>query len=173
MDKVSFERKGRVMDESMKADTLQEEPMGIIDAMGVMDLITDIAGMWDKKMKDWLREYNITHSQFNALVIFKEKGSQTPGELSKMLSCTPCNVTGIVDRLEQGGLVTRERSDQDRRVVDVALTEKGRALAADLEKAALPELTRLNTGVLGKLDAEEIQLLHDALPKLLGGITES
>ena len=161
------------MDESTKADTLQEETMGIIDAMGVLDLITDIAGMWDKKMKDWLREYNITHSQFNALVVFKEKGSQTPGELSKLLSCTPCNVTGIVDRLEQGGLVTRKRSERDRRVVNVVLTEKGRALAFDLEKAALPELMRLNTGVLGKLDVGEIKMLHDILPKLLGGITES
>ncbi len=161
------------MDESTKADTLQEETMGIIDAMGVLDLITDIAGMWDKKMKDWLREYNITHSQFNALVVFKEKGSQTPGELSRRLSCTPCNVTGIVDRLEQGGLVTRERSEKDRRVVNVMLTEKGRALAFDLEKAALPELMRLNTSVLGKLDAGEIKRLHDILPKLLGGITES
>ena len=160
------------MDESMKEDTLREETMGIVDAMGVLDLITDIAGMWDKKMKDWLREHNITHSQFNALVVFKEKGSQTPGELSKLLSCTPCNVTGIVDRLEQGGLVTRERSEQDRRVVNVVLTEKGRNLASDLEKAALPELTRLNTGVLGRLDGEEIQLLHEVLPKLLGGITE-
>ena len=160
------------MDELVKEDTPQEETMGIIDAMGVLDLITDIAGMWDKKMKDWLREHNITHSQFNALVVFKEKGSQTPGELSKLLSCTPCNVTGIVDRLEQGGLVTRERSEQDRRVVNVLLTEKGRTLASDLEKAALPELMRLNTGVLGKLDAGEIKMLHEILPKLLGGISE-
>jgi len=161
------------MDESMEEEMLQEEPMGIIDAMGVLDLIADIAGIWDKKMKDWLREYNITHSQFNALAIFKERGSQTPGELSRLLSCTPCNVTGIVDRLEQGGLVTRERSEKDRRVVNVVLTRKGKALASDLEKAALPELTRLNTGVLGKLDAGEIKMLHDILPKLLGGITES
>jgi DNA-binding MarR family transcriptional regulator len=55
--------------------------------------------------------------------------------LAESLDVSQASATGIVDRMEQRGLVTRQRDDADRRVVRVALTEEGRnmvnGMAAD------------------------------------------
>lgn len=161
------------MPEKQGVDIEAEDPIGIIDAIEIMDVIAELASMWDRMMKDWLREYDITHTQFKILVALEEKGSQTLGELSRFLACAPCNVTGIVDRLEMSGLANRERSDEDRRVVNVVLSEGGENVANDLKKAAIPELTKLATRVLGNLEEEEIRSLYEILLKLLGCFTEA
>jgi DNA-binding MarR family transcriptional regulator len=54
----------------------------------------------------------------------------TQRELSQILECTPRNVTGLVDALENAGLVARSRHPTDRRAVLVALTDGGESLAA-------------------------------------------
>jgi MarR family transcriptional regulator, organic hydroperoxide resistance regulator len=49
-------------------------------------------------------------------------------ELAALLGCDNSNVTGLIDRLEARGLVTRQPSSQDRRVKHVVLTAAGRAM---------------------------------------------
>ncbi len=48
--------------------------------------------------------------------------------LAESLDVSQASVTGIVDRMEQRGLIERRRDDEDRRVVRVALTDAGRQL---------------------------------------------
>ena len=55
-------------------------------------------------------------------------------KMSEALLVTPANVTGIVDRLEQKGLIRRTASQGDRRVTIVELTPKGRALQERVAK---------------------------------------
>jgi DNA-binding MarR family transcriptional regulator len=50
------------------------------------------------------------------------------GALADALDVSQASVTGIVDRMEQRGLVERQRDDEDRRVVRVATTDEGRRL---------------------------------------------
>lgn len=52
----------------------------------------------------------------------------TAGEIAKAAQLSPATVTGMLDELEEAGIVTRRRSATDRRVVLVSLTEEGRAL---------------------------------------------
>src|SRR6201996_8991216 len=49
-------------------------------------------------------------------------------ELAALLACDNSNVTGLIDRLEARGLVTRQSSTDDRRVKHVVLTDAGRSL---------------------------------------------
>ncbi len=53
-------------------------------------------------------------------------------DVSRAVQLTAPTVTGIIDRLEQGGLVQRERSTTDRRKIYVSLTERGRARLSGL-----------------------------------------
>lgn len=46
-------------------------------------------------------------------------------DLAEAMNCTRSNLTGITDRLEAGGFITRDRSPEDRRIILVRLTEKG------------------------------------------------
>lgn len=60
----------------------------------------------------------------------------TPGEIASFTGLTSGSVTSLVDRLETAGYVHRERSAEDRRVVIVRLTRKGRrSLASTIERA--------------------------------------
>lgn len=57
------------------------------------------------------------------------RGQLTQRELSDILDCTPRNVTGLVDALEDAGFVARTRHPTDRRAVLVSLTTRGETLA--------------------------------------------
>ena len=54
------------------------------------------------------------------------KGSRRMSELATCAGTSQASLTGIVDRLEERGLVTRERCSEDRRAIEVALTDLGR-----------------------------------------------
>lgn len=85
----------------------------------------------DRCVKDGL-----THSQIRALFrIGAEGGEATAGELAKQADLSPASMTTMLDHLEEAGVVTRRRSDEDRRVVVVALTEHGQQLV-DEKRAA-------------------------------------
>lgn len=111
-----------------------------------------------------VKGWNLTLPQFDVLAELARADAAgfTFVELSRLLLVTSGNLTGIVDRLEEQGLVERRPDEKDRRVIRVALTEKGRRLnermlpahAADIEeilsfmpRAALSELNEL----LGRL----------------------
>lgn len=72
-----------------------------------------------------LATHGLTFPQWLVLRSVQRKGRMTVGELAQTCEVTAANVTGILDRLERDGLVTRSRSAEDRRVVYARLTEAG------------------------------------------------
>lgn len=68
-------------------------------------------------------------------------GSRRMSDLAQCAQTSQASLTGIVDRLEERGLVERVRSQEDRRVVDVTLTADGRE-----------EMRRVEAKLLGSLD---------------------
>ena len=80
------------------------------------------------------------------------------GELAEAMHCDNSNITGIVDRLEERGLVERQPADYDRRVKLIALTPDGTRLREELNTrvAEPPE-------ALTRLSAEDQRTLRDIL----------
>ena len=70
------------------------------------------------------QQYGITENQGAILRLLLVDGPQSAIVLSKRLYVTPSNMTGVIDRLETKGLISRTRQ-KDRRVMDIHLTEKG------------------------------------------------
>src|SRR4051794_29894452 len=72
------------------------------------------------------REHGLTPSQYNVLRILRGEGKPLPClEIAdRMIAAVP-GITGLIDRLEALGLVGRDRSTEDRRVIYVAITDKG------------------------------------------------
>ncbi len=64
--------------------------------------------------------------------------------LAQVLSCDASNVTGLVDRLEARGLVSRHSSPEDRRVRVIQLTPEGSRLRADLLRRMTEEVVPLS-----------------------------
>ncbi|CAH2030911.1 MarR family winged helix-turn-helix transcriptional regulator [Trichlorobacter ammonificans] len=75
-------------------------------------------------------------------------------ELARLMSLRPPTVVGILDRLEAKGLLTRTVSKEDRRVVEVVLTEQGRALVAGAPEVAQTLLVK------GLAELSEEQFFH-------------
>jgi MarR family transcriptional regulator, organic hydroperoxide resistance regulator len=71
---------------------------------------------------------DLTQGQIRALFTIDKSGEATAGELAKAAELSPASVSTMLDNLEREGIVSRQRSEQDRRVVVVTLTDSGRAL---------------------------------------------
>jgi DNA-binding MarR family transcriptional regulator len=86
------------------------------------------------------------------------------GELAALMRCDNSNMTGIVDRLEERGLVERTAAERDRRVKLIALTERGREVRGELIRrvAEPPE-------VIERLSLADRRTLRDILRRALGG----
>lgn len=76
--------------------------------------------------------YGLTTPQFGILEALYHLGPLSLGDLAGKLLVTGGNVTYVMDRLEEQGLVVRERSPVDRRIIQAKLTEKGHAVMAEV-----------------------------------------
>jgi len=108
------------------------------------------------------REHALTPSQYNVLRILRgvEKPLPILEIADRMLAAVP-GITGLIDRLEGMGLVARDRSTEDRRVVFVTITPKGLELVGSLDEP----VSALHTKLLGHMSPDELRQLIGLLEK--------
>lgn len=82
-----------------------------------------------------LEPHGLTHAQWGPLFMMRKAGSATVAELARELQMDPGAMTRLLDRLEAKGLCKRVRSTDDRRVVNLALTDEGEKAAAKVPVA--------------------------------------
>lgn len=75
---------------------------------------------------------DVSLPQFHALTSLQELGPQTVTELAHHLNVSAPSASSIVDRMEEHGLVRRERDTVDRRVVHVSIADLGRATVEEM-----------------------------------------
>lgn len=103
-----------------------------------------------------LAALDLTHAQWLPLFKLAVKDCDTVAALSRELELDPGAMTRALDRLEAKGLVQRERSTEDRRVVHLRLTDEGRKIARKVPPV-MAEV--LNRHLAGFSEAEWQQLL--------------
>ncbi|MBD9482290.1 MarR family transcriptional regulator [Pseudomonas sp. PDM14] len=81
-----------------------------------------------KTYKPLLQSIGLTYPQYLAMLVLWERDGITVGEISTRLLTDPGSLTPLLKRLEADGLLNRTRSSVDERVVELRLTDKGRAL---------------------------------------------
>ena len=89
----------------------------------------------------------------NVMMILGADGALPMNQLADALDVSQASTTGIVDRMEQRGLITRERDPDDRRVTLVQLTDRGRQAIERLGAERRDKLGKL----LDELTDEELQ----------------
>jgi len=115
-----------------------------------------------KKLEADLEKQGLTAPQFYVLATIGYAGRLPFGEIGAKMMVTVSNLTGIVDRLEEKKLVSRERDEHDRRVVHVVLTEKG----AKLYQKTIPLFENSIAGIFTLLDKPQQKNLSALLRKL-------
>lgn len=103
--------------------------------------------------------------EFTILVLLLDHGSATPKQLALTLSLPPPNVTVLVDRLVERGLMQRQRSDTDGRALNLRLTDKGSDLARRTQRVS----QTMEAGLLSPLSLAERAMLGELLLKLAQG----
>ncbi len=106
--------------------------------------------------------FGITGPQLWALKTIAEHEALPLGELGRKMYLHPSTVTGVVDRLEAKGYVSRDRDTEDRRVVKVSLTADGKQLA---KRAPNPVQGKMIYG-LRNLDGAELHVVFESVKKL-------
>ncbi|MGV3722850.1 MAG: MarR family winged helix-turn-helix transcriptional regulator [Actinomycetota bacterium] len=107
--------------------------------------------------------HELTAQQYNALRLLRTAHPEQLPTLvlaSQLVSRAP-DITRLIDRLHERGLVVRERKPEDRRTVYVGITEAGRALLDNLARS----IQECHTRQLGHLTADELKILTRLLRK--------
>lgn len=109
-------------------------------------------------------EFELHPAQAGTLMHLDEGSGVPMHEIASHLACDNSNVTGIVDRLEARGLVTRRPGEQDRRVKYVVLTPAGAVVRAQmgLKLAQVPV-------AIERLSREDQRVLRDVLARATEG----
>jgi DNA-binding MarR family transcriptional regulator len=97
----------------------------------------------------------VSLAHLHALAVLASDGPIPMGAIAEALDTSQASVTGFVDRMEQRGLVERQRDADDRRIVRVGLTDAGRAM---IETLAAERRERL-TALLASLDDDDLAAL--------------
>ncbi|HEY0286851.1 MAG TPA: MarR family transcriptional regulator [Pseudomonas sp.] len=84
--------------------------------------------MMTKVYKPLLQELGLTYPQYLAMMVLWERDGITVGDISVRLLTDPGSLTPLLKRLEADGLINRTRSKEDERVVQLYLTQQGKAL---------------------------------------------
>ena len=107
--------------------------------------------------------YEVTSVQYAAMTILQNNPGLDQARLAKHIAYDRATIGGVVKRLENKGLVTRNQSEKDRRAFDLSLSPKGKALLAEIT----PIVVGLQDEILPHLSPEEKDTVHDLMKKAL------
>ncbi len=130
---------------------------------GVLDNLRRVFQVVHGYSKRAERAGGLTGPQLWAVRVLSECGPVRVSELARRMYLHPSTVVGILDRLETRDLAERTRSREDRRVVTVELTRKGKQLVSRVPEVAQGVLL---TG-LERLSSRDLRDLADALEVLV------
>jgi len=117
-----------------------------------------------KKLQEDLEKLDLTPPQFYVLATIGYLGGVPFSEIGAKMMVTVSNLTGIVDRLEEKGIVVRDRDKHDRRVIHVKLTEKGKKLY----KVSITTFENSVSRLFSRINKSQQKELSTLLRNLLG-----
>ena len=108
--------------------------------------------------------YSLRKVEYSLLMLVLANGPLSPKRLGQALALSAPNLTLLLDRLQERGLIRRERSPLDGRSQNIVLTATGRQLADDTAAAAAPMEAELSD----RLSRAERLMLIELLRKVAG-----
>jgi len=122
-------------------------------------------GWLHNKQKIFFNKFNITAQQYNVLRILKRQfpDAISTSEIKHRMLDKNSDVSRIIDRLENKGLIYKNPCLSDKRLVDVSVTHKGLQLLSEIEIQILDLDNFFST-----LELEEAKELNRLLDKLRG-----
>ncbi|NMB39112.1 MAG: MarR family transcriptional regulator [Firmicutes bacterium] len=99
----------------------------------ITDLLHNVKRSFEKLVKWYFNDYKLTLTQLSLVLLLKENGSLNVSSISKQMGLSKSTVSGIINRLEKMNIVTRTRSEEDRRVIRISLTDEVKNVCPSIE----------------------------------------
>ncbi len=147
------------------AELKQNKPFESLEAEAVLSIARTAAAL-DHGVAQALKVHGLTPTQYNVLRILRgaDHGGLCRNEVGERLVTRVPDVTRLLDRMEETGLISRERGSDDRRFVTTRITRKGLDLVAKLDKP----IHDLHHAQLGHMSKKTLRALIDALAEARG-----
>ncbi|RAR70794.1 MarR family winged helix-turn-helix transcriptional regulator [Flavobacterium aciduliphilum] len=147
----------------MKIEEIIKSTVSLDDAKKVILNIVYTQNVISDRFNELLKPYDLSSEQFNVLRILRgQKGN--PANMcviQERMVTKNSNTTRLIDKLLLKGLVTREVCPENRRKIEVLITEKGLNLLTELD----PKVLEHEKSLASNLNQEEIILLNTLLEK--------
>jgi len=148
------------MPTTLRDEIKQTKPFSSLEQEAQLSVIRTGALLMDE-VEQFLKPYGVTATQYNVLRILRgsEPGGLCRNELrDRMLTRMP-DMTRLLDRLEEAGLVVRAREDDDRRMVRSKISAAGLKLLTELDDVTSEQERQR----LGYMSADQLRTLIDLL----------
>jgi DNA-binding MarR family transcriptional regulator len=144
----------------LRSEIKQSKPFGSAEEEALLN-IERTAAVLTHAFGDELKSYGITPTQYNVLRILRGAGKDglCRNEVRDRLISQVPDVTRLLDRLEESGLIERERSTTDRRQVATRITSAGLALLRKLDDP----IVEIQKRYLGHMTEKQLKTLAELL----------
>ncbi len=148
------------MTKTLKDEIKQTRPFKHVGEEAYLSIMRT-AAVLEHSVSQALKPHGITATQYNVLRILRGAGSEglCRNEVGERLVTAVPDVTRLLDRMEQMGLISRERGTADRRFVTTRLSRKGSDLVNKLDA----HVARMHEDQLGHVDKRSLKTLVDLL----------
>lgn len=148
------------MDLRLQDELKQSRPFASIEQEATLNVVRTGAMLTDM-FEQVLKPYGLSAAQYNVLRILR--GAEPDGlcrnEIRDRMITRMPDMTRLLDRMEEAGLVTRTRQTTDRRLVRTELTERARELLDEIE----PKMLEEHRNRLGGMPREDLRRIIDLL----------
>jgi DNA-binding MarR family transcriptional regulator len=126
------------MTDSLQQELKQQKPFGSLEEAAFLNLLRT-ASILSERVGEVLKAKGLTPTQYNVLRILRGAGPAglSCSEVGERMVTRDSDITRLVDRMEKMGLVARERSTEDRRVVTTRITKGAMRLVGELDQPVL------------------------------------
>jgi MarR family transcriptional regulator, organic hydroperoxide resistance regulator len=128
----------------------------------IEELLRNVGTILKKRGRDILSNFDITPPQHDALLVLRDQGELTMGELCQRMYLACSTATDLIDRMERNGLIERVRDTTDRRVIRLKVLAKGSHVVDEVLEARRTYLAH----ILTEVDAADKERLIQALDQL-------
>ncbi len=120
----------------------------------------------NQSIDEVLKTHGMARSQFQVLYLVNTSGSLTQKQLLDTLKVEPATLSGVIDTLENKGLITRSIATDDRRSRTLELTETGRIAVTDIPHPGILVETKMFKG----LSAEDKKIFKRITTRLIDNL---
>jgi DNA-binding MarR family transcriptional regulator len=151
------------MARTLREELKQNKPFRSLEEEATLN-IARTAAMLDHGLAQALKPFGVTPTQYNVLRILRGAGDEglCRYEVGERLVRPVPDVTRLLDRMEEDGLIVRQRSREDRRIVTTRIAAKGEAIVDKLDH----EICAIHRKHVGHLDKDQLRALVELLTAL-------